>query len=156
MADRPAKPDRDALLAELEALSATATSADGAVALSVNTDGVLTRLRLTDAVSGMSPSEIADAVLRTYVEAQRESAKRTGQLLAPLGSGGYLMDRLRWRVQYEPAPADPPAAPAAPHAEQDGKVLKDRSSDAPAAAPPSGPAGDNDWYDKGMRFQPAW
>src|SRR3954449_3950105 len=122
MADRPAKPDRDALLAELEALSATATSADGAVALSVNTDGVLTRLRLTDAVSGMSPSEIADAVLRTYVEAQRESAKRTGQLLAPLGSGGYLMDRLRGRVQYEPAPADPPEAPAAPPAEQDGKV----------------------------------
>src|SRR5213078_3147201 len=84
MADRPAKPDRETLLAELDALSATATSADGAVSLSVNTDGVLTRLRLTDAVSGMSPAEIADAVLRTYVEAQRESAKRTGQLLAPL------------------------------------------------------------------------
>ena len=152
MADRP---DRDTLLAELSALSATATSADGAVSLSVNTDGVLTGLRLTDAVSGMSPSEIADAVLRTYVEAQRESAKRTGQLLAPLGSGGYLMDRLRWRVQYEP-PVPPPAAPAAPPVERDGKVLKDRSSDEPAAAPPSGPAGDDDWYDKGMRFQPAW
>ena len=154
MADAP---DREALLAELSALSATATSADGAVSLSVNTDGVLTRLRLTDAVSGMSPTEIADAVLRTYVEAQRESAKRTGQLLAPLGSGGYLMDRLRWRVQYEPEPVPVAApAPAAPSAEQDGKVLKDRSAEAPTAAPPSGPAGDDDWYDKGMRFQPAW
>src|SRR4051812_16115663 len=122
MADRPAKPDREALLAELSALSATATSADGAVSLSVNTDGVLTRLRLTDAVSGMSPSEIADAVLRTYVEAQRESAKRTGQLLAPLGTGGYLMDRLRWRVQYAPEPVPVAApAPAAPPAEPDGK-----------------------------------
>jgi hypothetical protein len=158
MADRPAKPDREALLAELSALSATATSADGAVSLSVNTDGVLTRLRLTDAVSGMSPSEIADAVLRTYVEAQRESAKRTGQLLAPLGTGGYLMDRLRWRVQY--APESVPVAaptPAAPPAEPDDKVLKDRSSDAPAAdAPPSEPVPDDDWYGKGMRFQPAW
>ena len=105
MADRPAKPDREALLSELSALSASATSDDGAVSLSVNTDGVLTRLRLTDAVSGMSPAQIADAVLRTYVEAQRESAKRTGELLAPLGSGGYLMDRLRWRMQYSPAPA---------------------------------------------------
>ncbi|MET8846452.1 YbaB/EbfC family nucleoid-associated protein [Amycolatopsis sp. NPDC004625] len=158
MADRPAKPDREALLAELDALSATATSADGAVSLSVNTDGVLTRLRLTDAVSGMSPSEIADAVLRTYVEAQRESAKRTGQLLAPLGSGGYLMDRLHWRVRFEPepVPAAAPAVPAAAPAEPDGKVLKDRSSDAPAAEPPSGPVADDDWYAGGMRFDKAW
>ncbi|WIX86250.1 YbaB/EbfC family nucleoid-associated protein [Amycolatopsis sp. DG1A-15b] len=160
MADRPAKPDRETLLAELDALSATATSADGAVSLSVNTDGVLTRLRLTDAVSGMSPSEIADAVLRTYVEAQRESAKRTGQLLAPLGTGGYLMDRLRWRVQFEPVPvpvAAPAAAPApAPAADSGAKVLKDRSSDTAAAAPPSGPVPDDDWYAGGMRFDKAW
>ncbi|MGW4060249.1 YbaB/EbfC family nucleoid-associated protein [Amycolatopsis sp. NPDC004747] len=151
-------PDREALLAELSALSATATSADGAVSLSVNTDGVLTRLRLTDAVSGMSPSEIADAVLRTYVEAQRESAKRTGQLLAPLGSGGYLMDRLRWRVQFEPAPTPAPvAAPAAPAPPaEDGKVLKDRSSDTPAEPPPAGPVADDDWYGRGMRLDRAW
>ncbi|MGW5748286.1 YbaB/EbfC family nucleoid-associated protein [Amycolatopsis sp. NPDC003861] len=150
-------PDRDALLAELSALSATATSADGTVSLSVNTDGVLTRLRLTDAVSGMSPTEIADAVLRTYVEAQRESAKRTGQLLAPLGSGGYLMDRLRWRVQFEPEPVPLAApAPSAPVAEPDGKVLKDRSSDAPAEPPPAGPVADDDWYGRGMRLDRAW
>ncbi|MGW3963463.1 YbaB/EbfC family nucleoid-associated protein [Amycolatopsis sp. NPDC005003] len=149
-------PDRDALLAELSALSATATSADGAVSLSVNTDGVLTRLWLTDAVSAMSPSEIADAVLRTYAEAQRESAKRTGQLLAPLGSGGYLMDRLRWRVQFEPAPEAAPAAPVPPAAEPDGKVLKDRSSDTPAEPPPAGPVADDDWYGRGMRLDRAW
>jgi hypothetical protein len=157
VADRPAKPDREALLAELSALSATATSADGAVSLSVNTDGVLTRLRLSDAVSRMTPSEIADAVLRTYVEAQRESAKKTGQLLAPLGTTGYLMDRLRWRVQFEPEP--PPVAapaPAAPRVEQDGKLLRDRSAEAPAEAPPSGPVPDDDWYAGGMRFDKAW
>ncbi|MBE1500332.1 hypothetical protein H4696_007432 [Amycolatopsis lexingtonensis] len=152
MADQP---DREALLAELSALSATATSDDGAVSLSVNTDGVLTRLRLTDAVSGMSPTEIADAVLRTYVAAQRESAKRTGQLLAPLGSGGYLMDRLRWRVQFEPEPV-PVAPPAVVPRADDGKVLKDRSSDAPAAPPPAGPVPDDDYYGKGMRFEQAW
>ncbi|UOX87837.1 YbaB/EbfC family nucleoid-associated protein [Amycolatopsis sp. FBCC-B4732] len=152
MADTP---DRDALLAELSALSATATSDDGAVSLAVNTDGVLTRLRLSDAVSGMSPAEIADAVLRTYVSAQRESAKRTGQLLAPLGSGGYLMDRLRWRVRFEPAPV-PVAPPAAPRV-ADSTVLKDRSSEAPVAAPPpSGPVPDDDYYGKGMRFEQAW
>ncbi|MFJ1766546.1 YbaB/EbfC family nucleoid-associated protein [Amycolatopsis sp. NPDC088138] len=152
MADQAPKPDRDTLLSELSALTATATSADGAVSLSVNTDGVMTGLRLTDAVSRMSPAEIADAVLRTYVEAQRDSAKRTGQLLAPLGSGGYLMDRLRWRVQYEPAP--PVVAPA--RVEPDGAVLKDRSEETPADAPPSGPSTDDDWYGKGMRFEPTW
>ena len=152
--------DREALLAELSALSATATSADGAVSLSVNTDGVLTRLRLTDAVSAMAPAEIADAVLRTYIDAQRESAQRTGQLLAQVGTGGYLMDRLRWRMQFEPTPPpvfapDSAAAPPA-SSEKDDAVLKDRSSDAPPAAPPAGPVADDDWYDKGMRFQPAW
>jgi len=158
MADRPAKPDREGLLSELSALSASATSDDGAVSLSVNTDGVLTRLRLTDAVSGMSPAQIADAVLQTYVEAQRESAKRTGELLAPLGSGGYLMDRLRWRMQYSPAPAPSPSPspPPPPRHERGGDVLKDRSEDAPAAAPPSGPEPDDDWYGKGPKFAPAW
>jgi len=157
MADQPAKPDREALLNELSTLSVAATSADGAVSLSVNTDGVMTRLRLTDAVSRMSPDEIADAVLRTYVDAQRDSAQRTGQLLAPMGSGGYLMDRLRWRMQYQPvAPAPAPAAEKPKPAEQEGVVLKDRSEDKPAAAPPSGPEPDDDWYGKGMRFEQTW
>jgi DNA-binding protein YbaB len=157
MADQPAKPDREALLSELSTLSVAATSADGAVSLSVNTDGVMTRLRLTDAVSQMSPDEIADAVLRTYVEAQRDSAQRTGQLLAPMGSGGYLMDRLRWRMQYQPvAPAPAPSAEKPKPAEQEGVVLRDRSEDKPAAAPPSGPEPDDDWYGKGMRFEQTW
>jgi hypothetical protein len=155
MAEQAPKPDRDALLTELSTLSATATSVDGAVSLSVNTDGVMTGLRLTDAVSRMSPSEIADAVLRTYVEAQRDSAQRTGQLLAPLGSGGYLMDRLRWRVQYEPAP--PPApAPAPKPVNPDDAVLKDRSEESPAVAPKTGPEPDDEWYGKGMRFEQTW
>ncbi|MFJ7211738.1 YbaB/EbfC family nucleoid-associated protein [Amycolatopsis sp. NPDC098790] len=148
--------DRDALLTELSELSATATSDDGAVSLSVNTDGVLTRLRLTDAVSGMAPAEIADAVLRTYVDAQRESAKRTGQLLAQVGTGGYLMDRLRWRMQFEPPSVPVPAAPVSAASAPDDVVLKDRSSDAAPEAPPAGPVADDDWYDEGMRLGKAW
>lgn len=160
MSDRPAKPDRETLLAELDALTETATSPDGAVSLAVNTDGVLTRLRLGDAVSRMSPAQIADAVLRTYVEAQRESAKRTARMLAPLGTGGYLMDRLRWRAEFEPVPAAPPpsaaSATASRRAERDDVVLKDRSEDAAPAAPPSGPVADEDYYGQGPRMDQAW
>ncbi|WP_410618103.1 YbaB/EbfC family nucleoid-associated protein [Amycolatopsis sp. cmx-8-4] len=153
MADQAPKADLEALLSELSALSATATSADGTVSLSVNTDGVMTGLRLTDAVSRMSPAEIADAVLRTYAEAQRDSAQRTGQLLAPLGNGGYLMDRLRWRLRYEPAP---PPAPAPKPVERDDAVLKDRSEENPAVTPKSGPEPDDVWYGKGVRFEQTW
>ena len=156
MADRPAKPDREALVAELAALSETATSPDGAVSLSVNTDGVLTRLRLSDAVTRMSPAEIADAVLSTYAEAQRESAKRTGQLMAPLGTSGYLMDRLRWRVQFQPETTPAPSAPPAPSRDTGDAVLKNRAEESPPTAPPSGPVADDEWYDRGMRFEPTW
>jgi hypothetical protein len=35
-------------------------------------------------------------------------------------------------------------------------VLQDRSSEGAAAAPPSGPVPDDDWYAGGMRFDKAW
>ena len=153
------KPDREALLAELSTLSATSTSPDGAVSLSVNTDGVLTRLRLSDDVSRLSAAEIADLVMRTYVQAQRESAERTTQLMLPMGSGGYLMDRLRWRAKFEPTlqKADAPPPEPSRRGDRDGEVLKDRS-ETPSTTPdvPAAPESDDDWYGKGVRFNPAW
>jgi DNA-binding protein YbaB len=153
------------MVAALSQLSVDATSPDGAVSVSVNTDGVLTRLRLNDAVSGMSPDEIADAVLRTYVQAQRESAQRSGELMAPLGNAGYLMDRLRWRLSFkpdfqvaaEPAPPSAPAAPRRKRPDAENAVLKDRTSD-PAPTTRSGkPAeSDDEYYEQGLRYDSAW
>jgi hypothetical protein len=171
-------PDRDSLVTALSTLSADVTSPDGAAGVSVNTDGVLTALHLSDAVRGMSPQEIAELVLLTYAEAQRVSARRTGELLAPLGTTGYLMDRLRWRAGFSPEiPENEPAAGSADggaegfaaegsHAAGDsasepasavpGEYLRDRSADAVPEPPEPGPVADEDWYEAGVRLDPAW
>lgn len=159
-------PDRDSLVTTLSALSADVTSPDGAAGVSVNTDGVLTALHLSDAVREMSPHEIAELVLRTYAEAQRISARRTGELLAPLGTTGYLMDRLRWRAGFSPEiPENEAAVPdsaaegpgdSTPGSAVPGEYLRDRSADVVPAQPEPGPVADEDWYEKGVRFDPAW
>lgn len=95
---------------KLPSVSVDARSPDGAVSLTVNADGMLTGLRMTDRVRDLAPAEIADAVLRTYGAAQRDAASRVAELLEPL-SDGYLPDKLRWRQEFDPSP--PPVAPTA-------------------------------------------
>lgn len=168
MADKPApkKPgnDRQAMLEALAALSVDASSPDGAVSVSVNTDGVMTRLRVSEAVSRMSPAEIADTVMRTYQEAQQGSAKRSAELMAPIGNAGYITDRLRWRLGFTPSFQEAgetvtPPAPRRPVAGAENVVLKDRSEE------PAGPAGDDQpepaesddqYYEQGLRYRPSW
>jgi hypothetical protein len=91
---------------ELPALSVEETSPDGAVSLSVDANGVLTSLRLGHQVRGMSPAAIANAVLHTYVLAQRRSATHAAELLRPFGEHGYLQDQLRWRQEFRPPAQD--------------------------------------------------
>lgn len=104
------------LIQALSALSVEVSSPGNAVTATVNTDGVLTGLKLSGAVRNLPPEELAALVLHTCAEAQRESAHRTAALLAPVGTHGYVMDRLKWRAGFTPdvAPATPPAAPRRP------------------------------------------
>lgn len=156
---RDRKQDRADVVAELAALSAEASSPDGAVAVSVNADGVLTKLRLGDAVEKMSPADIANAVLRTYAQAQRDSAQRCGRLLSSAGAGGYVVDRLKWRMGFQPelqsgtersrfAPSVERSAVRNPRDSQ-YEYLKDRSLPGydlvpPIASPPAdAPEGDD-------------
>ncbi|WP_409181470.1 YbaB/EbfC family nucleoid-associated protein [Amycolatopsis sp. VS8301801F10] len=108
------------LIQALSALSVEASSPDNAVTATVNTDGVLTGLKLSGTARNLPPDELASLVLRTYAEAQRESANRTAALLAPLGTRGYVMDRLKWRAGFTPevAPATPVPRRPAPPAEE--------------------------------------
>ncbi|MFE6609896.1 YbaB/EbfC family nucleoid-associated protein [Amycolatopsis sp. NPDC057786] len=168
MADKPApkKPgnDRQAMLEALATLSVDASSPDGAVSVSVNTDGVMTRLRVSDAVSRMTPAEIADTVMRTYQEAQQGSAKRSAELMAPIGNAGYITDRLRWRLGFNPSLQEAgetvtPPVPRRTTAGAENVVLKDRSDE------PAGPAedevpepveSDDQYYEQGLRYRPSW
>ncbi|QXV60625.1 hypothetical protein CVV72_28940 [Amycolatopsis sp. TNS106] len=151
------------MLEALAALSVEASSPDGAVSVSVNTDGVMTRLRVSEAVSRMSPAEIADTVMRTYQEAQQGSAKRSAELMAPIGNAGYITDRLRWRLGFTPSfqETGETVAPVSrrPPASTENVVLKDRSEE------PAGPAGDelpepaesdDQYYEQGLRYRPSW
>lgn len=160
--------DRQAMVDALAALSVDASSPDGAVSVSVNTDGVMTRLRLGNAVSGMSPAEIADTVMRTYLEAQQGSARRSAELMAPLGNAGYLTDRLRWRVAFAPTfqgdsepvrrTEEAPAPRRSPRVVENA-VLKDRSEEPAGPAPEGGSAqaeSDDEYYEQGLRYKPAW
>ncbi|MEV6906375.1 YbaB/EbfC family nucleoid-associated protein [Amycolatopsis sp. NPDC051071] len=170
MADKPApkKPpaDRQAMLEALAALSVDASSPDGAVSVSVNTDGVMTRLRMSEAASRMSPAEIADAVMRTYQEAQQGSAKRSAELMAPIGNAGYLTDRLRWRLGFTPSFQETgetvtPVSPISRRAPVSTKnvVLRNRSGEpaGPADDERSGPAeSDDEYYEQGLRYRPSW
>ncbi|MFD2473058.1 YbaB/EbfC family nucleoid-associated protein [Amycolatopsis silviterrae] len=165
------------LLQALSALSVEAVSPGDAVTATVNTDGVLTGLKLSAAVRNLPPDELAALVLRTYAEAQRESANRTAALLAPLGTRGYVMDRLKWRAGFAPEPpaaprrparpVDPeppkpvaaqskPAAPVVPVVSGEGDYLRNRSADPEHPAEPDRPVSDEDWYEAGVRFDEAW
>lgn len=133
--DARGKPGRDEILARLAALSVPATSPDGSVALAVNADGVLTRLRLSDAVNQQTPADIANNVLQAYAQAQRASAHRSRALLASLGADGHVMDQLRRRMAFQPEFASAPqnrreaadyGAPAGPEATTNPFTAKDR------------------------------
>lgn len=107
-----ARAAKDVLRRDLPAIAVEGSSPDGAVRLTVNADGVLLGLRLGDGVSAMSPVEIANAVLRTYGQAQRAAADEAAELLAGVGGNSYLSDRFAWRREFVPElmPDSRPAA----------------------------------------------
>ncbi|MGC7094430.1 YbaB/EbfC family nucleoid-associated protein [Amycolatopsis lurida] len=149
----PAKADRAAIVKSLQELSVEAGSPDGTVSLAVNTDGVMTRLALSAGAAKLPPSQLADLVLRTYAQAQRESAKRSAELLAPMGNAGYVTDRLRWRLKFDPGPAS--AAPEGKDKRGSG-VLRDRSGSWREPEKRTEPESDDEFYEKGVRFDPSW
>lgn len=74
IADRAAR--NAALTRELTALTATARSADGAIAATVDAAGALVDLRLDERVRGQSAVRTAEQVLATARAAQAELVRR--------------------------------------------------------------------------------
>lgn len=67
---------------QVEQISITESVASGAVAVTVGHNGMPTDVRMTDAVKGMSPDEIAANVLRAMQKAQSKYPQRLQEITA--------------------------------------------------------------------------
>lgn len=80
----------------LAGVSATASSRDGAVTVTVNPVGALQRLSLGERSEGMSRVQLAAAVLATAQQAQADAARQAAAAVAPLiGENSEAMRALR-------------------------------------------------------------
>ncbi len=87
---------------ELGAVSATATSPDGAVTVTVTPAGALQELVLSERAEGMSRAQLAAAVLATARAAQGDAARRATEAVVPLvGEPGAAMAVLRSHLPAE-------------------------------------------------------
>lgn len=82
--------------AALAELTATATSRDGAVTVTVAPSGALQRLALGERAEALSRVQLAEAVLATARAAHADAAARAAEAVAPLvGERSAAMDFLR-------------------------------------------------------------
>lgn len=91
--------------ASLERVSATATSADGAVTVTVNTSGALQELRFGPRADELPRARLAAAVVATAKRAQVQAAQQLTSVMAPvIGADSDAMKFLREQI---PAPELP-------------------------------------------------
>jgi len=74
----------EAAQAEIAGLTATATSPDGAVVVTVGGAGELTGLTFGPAAEALGRERLAEQVVSTVAAAVAEASRRTGEALAPL------------------------------------------------------------------------
>ena len=121
-----AKAERyQAAQAETERLRLTATSGDGAVAVTVGADGTVTDLTFSNKVKSFPLEELSRQILTTMRRAQSGIAERVAGVMAEkLGDEDRetrtaLLDSLRGRFSDPedpdgPPPAEPPTPPVPP------------------------------------------
>jgi DNA-binding protein YbaB len=131
--------------ARLERVSATASSADGAVTVTVNTSGALQELTFGPRADELPRARLAQAVLAAAKRAQVDAAQQLTAIMAPvIGADSDAMEFLREQIptpelpQEEPShreftgtqrePPPPPVRPARPRPDDDedfgGPILR--------------------------------
>src|SRR3569833_3122645 len=104
--------------ARLERVSATASSADGAVTVTVNTSGALQELTFGPRADELPRARLAQAVLAAAKRAQVDAAQQLAAIMAPvIGADSDAMEFLREQI---PTPELPPEEPAPSHREFTG------------------------------------
>jgi DNA-binding protein YbaB len=138
---------------QTERLRLTATSADGAVSVTVGADGTVTDLTFTNKVKSFPLEELSRQILTTMRRAQSGIADRVAGVMAEqLGDEDRetrtaLLDTLRGRFPDPDEPDDqqPPAPPGpVPPSPAGGAGLPPAPSAPKASPPPRRPAAETD------------
>jgi len=98
--------------ARLERVSATASSADGAVTVTVNTSGALQELTFGPRADELPRARLAQAVLAAAKRAQVDAAQQLTAIMAPvIGTDSDAMEFLREQIPAPELPEEEPAPP---------------------------------------------
>jgi DNA-binding protein YbaB len=104
-----------AMQAAVGQVSVTESSKDGLVAVTVDSAGNVTDLRLTDRVRQLTGSQVASAVLATLRRAQSRLPERLGEVMAAtIGDDRATVDTIvgNYRSKFpEPEPDEPEPVP---------------------------------------------
>ncbi len=79
----------------LATTSATVTSADGSVRVTIAPTGALQHLELTQKAAGMSPGKLTASIMEAVGKGQRASSAKMLEAFAPLGAGTESMALVR-------------------------------------------------------------
>lgn len=122
---------------ELAGASATASSPDGTVVVTVSPTGALQDLELGKRITEYSPIKIKQMILDVAGQAQRQAAHQVAEVFAPYGGDTEAMRLIN---QHLPPEDEEPETVFTAEPEDDGPAQ------APPAAqrPPSGPAVEDD------------
>src|SRR5689334_22031124 len=95
--------------ARLQRVSATATSADGAVTVTVNTAGALQELTFGPRADELPRTRLAQAVLATAKRAQLDAAQQLTGIMAPvIGERSEAMEFLKEQIPAPEVPTEEP------------------------------------------------
>ncbi|WNV82144.1 YbaB/EbfC family nucleoid-associated protein [Umezawaea sp. Da 62-37] len=91
------------LTENLAASSATVSSKDGAVTVTIAPTGALQHLELTPRAAGMSPGRLTASIMEAVHKGQRASSEKMVEAFAPLGEGTESMNLV---LSFIPADED--------------------------------------------------
>jgi DNA-binding protein YbaB len=117
------------LRTELAAASATATSPDGAVTVTLSPTGALQNIQFSAKAASHSPQALGPLVMQTVQAAQREVSTRVTESLSHQFSDPETLDFIT-RFMPEPEPEPQRRAPT-PNEDFDGTVLRKRQGRTP-------------------------
>lgn len=99
------------------AVSVTQRSSDGSVSVTVDQNGIVSALDLTDAALRKQPAQLSADILGAMRTAQAQIASRMHEVMAPIiGEDSATMDALMggYEERFPEPPPEEPAAPARP------------------------------------------